>query len=464
MKLFKHQEDILELLTSHNHFMVLAEQGTGKTLPMLIHITNLLMAGEVDNWLVIAPLSALGAWERDLAHLSPTRQKLGKKITFINYDKISRRGSKWQRMVATTPWGGITLDEGHAITGNFTGKMSNRSKFLVGTKSMAGVSTNVKYRYLMTGTLWANGRLEDVWLAMRFLLGDSEAKGLPNGMTRWFTKEEFKVRYLRTRNLPNTFVELVVGYKRSDELLDILSHYSIRVLKADCMDLPEKMADEVVTVPLAKPSLYNEMLKEGVIDHLDIVTDNPLTHRLRLRQLAAGFVGDTDTGEIHEIGSPKLGYLRELIESTLPHKVVIYYEFTRSCNEITALLDKMGVKYVVLNGAQPNKQIWRTFQEDDDIKVFVGQYQSANSGIDLFSATHTIYYEPTQSSIILEQSRDRTHRQGVKSACNYTFLISKGSIEEDMYDALANYRDFDDKCYKEMMLRRVGREDIHAEE
>lgn len=458
MKLFKHQEQILSLLTQCDKFMVLAEQGTGKTFPMLLHITNLLMSGEAKTWLVIAPLSALGAWERDLALLSPSRRRLGKQITFINYDKISRNKSKWQMMIADNQWDGITLDEGHAITGNFIGKMSNRAKFLIGTKAIAGVSTHVKYKYLMTGTLWSNGRLEGIWCAMKFLCGNDEVVGLPESQGgRWYTKQEFKVRYLKTRSLPNTFVELVTGYKRKDELLSILSSYSIRVLKKDCLDLPEKMPDEVVKVPLSASKQYNEMLKDGVLDEYDLIADNPLTHRLRLRQIASGFVGDTETKVVYDLKSDKVKYLAELVESTLPHKVVIYYEFKHSCELICKMLDKAKIKYVTLNGDQKDKQIWRKFQEDDSIEVFVGQYQSANSGIDLFASTHTIYFEPTQSSIILEQSRDRTHRQGVRSACNYTFLLTEGTIEEEIYGCLAVYRDFDDKCYSEMMQRRLGK-------
>lgn len=443
MKLYKHQEKILELLTECDRFMVLAEQGTGKTFPMLLHITNLLISGEAKKWLVIAPLSALGAWERDLSRLSPLRQKVAKDaITFINYDKVSRKGSKWQQTLSDTPWDGITLDEGHAISN----PTSNRTRFLIGTPKFMGIAERATYRYIMTGTLITNGRLEDVWSPMRFLLGDE-----------WHDKAYFWSHFLKTVQLPSSFVRIVTGYKNTDELLESVSRYSIRVEKKDCLDLPAKMEDEVVTIPLEAKKEYEEMLKEGTVDAFDIIADNPLVHSLRLRQISSGYVGNSDTGEVHELKSKKITYLKELVESTLPHKVVIFYEFTHSCEQITAMLDKMKVKYVVLNGAQKDKQIWRKFQEDDSIQVFVGQYQSACEGIDLFSSTHTIYFEPTRSSRILEQSRDRTHRTGVQSACNYTFLLTQGTIEEEIYGKLAEYKDFTDDCYKEMMERRNGK-------
>lgn len=43
MKLFKHQKEILDLLTDNESFAVFAEAGTGKTAAMLFHLTNLLM-------------------------------------------------------------------------------------------------------------------------------------------------------------------------------------------------------------------------------------------------------------------------------------------------------------------------------------------------------------------------------------------------------------------------------------
>ena len=96
MKLYKHQERALDLLADHNAFALFMEQGTGKTIPALIHVTNLLIAGDIENCLIVAPLSTLGSWKRDLDKLSPLRQRLASKITLINYDKVWRR-EEYQR-------------------------------------------------------------------------------------------------------------------------------------------------------------------------------------------------------------------------------------------------------------------------------------------------------------------------------------------------------------------------------
>lgn len=42
--LYNHQKQALNHLITHKQFGLFMEQGTGKTIPMLTHITNLLMA------------------------------------------------------------------------------------------------------------------------------------------------------------------------------------------------------------------------------------------------------------------------------------------------------------------------------------------------------------------------------------------------------------------------------------
>ena len=88
------------------------------------------------------------------------------------------------------------------------------------------------------------------------------------------------------------------------------------------------------------------------------------------------------------------------------------------------------------------------FQSDESIRVITCQYQSGAQGIDLFAADTIIYYEPTLSSTILEQSRDRIHRMGQTQKCSYIHFITKNSVEENIYKALAKYEDFSERLFE----------------
>jgi SNF2 family DNA or RNA helicase len=222
------------------------------------------------------------------------------------------------------------------------------------------------------------------------------------------------------------------------------------VKKADCLDLPDKLPDEVISVELKEKSLYKRLHTDSALLEYEILAENPLSRMIKLRQLCSGHIKKED--ELIETKNEKLEILKELIDGYEDDKkLVIFAEFKYSISKISELLKKIGIKYIVLDGDQKNKTIWRRFQEDKSIRVIVCQYQTASAGIDLFASDTIIYYEPTIRSNILEQSRDRIHRSGQKNKCSYLHLITKGTIEVNIYRALAGYSDFSEKLFTEYM-------------
>ena len=140
LKLYRHQEIALSYMRSNNYFALFMEQGTGKTIPSLVRLLDLLKNKDIDNALVVAPKSALGAWERDIELFEPMDQSILRKgITLINYDKVWR-GEK--KSPYYKPYGCIILDEAHFIKN----RSSKRSKFLL------KIATMSNYRYILTGT------------------------------------------------------------------------------------------------------------------------------------------------------------------------------------------------------------------------------------------------------------------------------------------------------------------------
>lgn len=461
LKLYEHQKRIIELLTEHDRFLLLPQVGTGKTLPTLIDMSNKMLGGEVENALVVAPLSGLGAWQNGIELLPEDRQKLiRQRLTLINYDKLSRKTSPW-REKCWHPWDYMVLDEGHAIKR----PTSNRSQYFIGRGKALGLAAQAKYRYMLTGTLITNSHLEDAWAPLRFLYDED-----------WMSWPEFKRHFLVTRNLPGSYAEIIVGYRNTQELLDKLASCSYRILKKDCLDLPEQLPDEIIKVPWATgkngepfnkttKELYAEAL-DSYIEAIDLVSDNPLTRLLRMREIAAGHIKEVDVrdeqgrkhrGTTYHLNSNKVRYAMELIENNLPHKTVVFYQFRATCEQLEAALKKQGIKFVTLNGDQKNKNIWRDFQSDEDIKVIVVQYAAGSSAIDLFASSYTIFMEPTDSSFINEQAHGRTHRSGQKEACSYVFLLTEGSVEEDMYKRLEAHEDFSEEAYRQIARARVGR-------
>lgn len=449
IKLYRHQEIALSYFRTNDYFALFAEPGCGKTLPSLFRLLDLLKSGKIETALVVAPKSALGAWTRDLEKLNEWDAAiLRSATTFINYDKVWRGKDK---SPFNREYGCIILDEAH----NIKNRTSQKGKFLL------SLACRSKYNYILTGTPIANGALEDIWSQLTFLNAYKERGRVYGKIWRdeWTaydlaadptckptyrgTYYEFLDRYciLNMYHKPSSYV-------RVKELQEIINKYSYRVQKADCLDLPEKLPDEIITVENAEKTLYKKLATESALLEYEILADNPLSRLTKLRQMCAGHIS-TETGLI-ECKCEKLSALDEILDSFPDDKkIVIFAEFKYSIHKIETLLSSQGIRYVTLDGEQKNKDIWKDFQSDPKIRVIVCQYQSANAGIDLFASDTIIYYEPTTRSVVLEQSRDRIHRSGQTRACSYIHLLTKGTVEVSIYRALAGYQDFSERFFVE---------------
>lgn len=435
IKLYRHQEIALSYMRSNNYFALFMEQGTGKTIPSLFRILDLLRSGAIEDALVVAPKSALGAWERDLELFDELdREILRDGITLINYDKVWRGDKKSPYY---KKWGCIILDEAHLIKN----RTSRRSKFLL------RIATKADYRYILTGTPIGNGQLENIWSLYCFLDPYLE-RGYPYSRIFGGSYKTFEDRYciLNMYHKPSSYVHV-------KELQEIINEHSYRVKKVECLDLPDKLPDEVIKVDLLEKDLYKRLATESAILEYEILADNPLSRLVKLRQLCSGYIKvDPQIGPDVEVKTEKIQVLEELIDGYEDDKkLVIFAEFKHSIAKISDLLKKKKIKYVTLDGDQKDKTVWRKFQSDKKIRVIVCQYQTASAGIDLFASDTIIYYEPTLRSNTLEQSRDRIHRTGQSNKCSYIHLLTRGTVEVDIYRALSGYSDFSEKLFTEYM-------------
>lgn len=412
----------------NDSFALFMEQGCGKTLPTLCRILELGKEGKIKNCLIVAPKATMGAWYRDCELFGEEdKAYLENLISVINYDSVWRKGKGYDRQ-----WDCIVLDESHYIKN----RTSKRASFLL------KLSLKAKYRYILTGTPIGNGQLENIWSQYAFLKPTVVRGRIASKI--FGTYRQFEDRYCILNQWWKPY-----RYINVDELQDIINQYCYRVTKAECLDLPEKLPDEVYDIELKEPKLYKELHKHSTIEEMDLLAENPLARMTKLRQICSGFLNDGT--EIHELKCEKLKVLEEFLDGW-EKKLVIFCEFKYSIKAISSLLNKLKIKHVILDGEQKDKHIWRKFQTDPKIQVIICQYQSGSTGIDLYTADTIIFYEPTLRSNTLEQAKDRIHRIGQTSKCSYIHFITKGTIEVAIYRALKNYNDFSKKLFEEYMV------------
>lgn len=214
------------LMSTHNFYALFMEQGTGKTLPTLTHILNLLLKGKIINALVVCPKPVKGSWHRDMELFKPLYKKLlQKNVTIVNYDLI------WHRDEFMFPWDCIILDESHYIN-NRTSKRA---------KCVHKLSETAKYKYILTGTPIGNSHWEEIWSQYRFLDFDIFGK-----------YRDFEKRYC----ILNQYYK-PCQYLRVEELKGTIFKYAYQIKKNECLDLPDKVmpknAEGVITLPITIP-------------------------------------------------------------------------------------------------------------------------------------------------------------------------------------------------------------------
>ena len=426
--LYRHQEIALAHLRMNDAFALYMEQGTGKPLTILSRIAELLRSGRVRSVLIVAPKAVLGSWERDIEKFEPAdRRALRSALLIINYDLVWRRSELWRY------WDVIVLDEAHYIKN----RTSNRAKALL------GMALKSRFRYILTGTPIANGALQDIWSQMAFL----DPVKLPRGVgTNAFpiagqSYYDFQDRYCFLDQYFKPY-----RYQHVDELQAVISEHSFRIKKSECLDLPEKLPDEIYSIDQAEPKRYKELMRESAIEEYELLAENPLLRMLRLRQLCSGHLPGVDG-----LKCGKIKALDEFIDGfgIDENKIAIFAQFTASIDDIAALLRKRSIPFVILDGRSKDPTVWRRFQDDAKIRAIICQYEAGSAGIDLFAASTILYFEPTIRSNVLEQSRDRIHRVGQTRGCQYIHFITKGTIETAILRALQGFADFNEKLFTE---------------
>lgn len=433
IELYEHQKTALGLLRMNDGFALFMEQGTGKTFPILFRLAELAESGRIRNALIVAPKAVCASWEDKLLMLDDEQRKafLAINLTIVSYDTIWRRSE-----LANGTFDAVVLDESHYIKS----PSANR------TKACIKVAARAKYRYILTGTPTSNGQLCNLW--SQFAAIDPVIVTARNGRKFVYPKclggDSYytwiqRVAYLNKWNKP-------YKYKDVAAIQEVMGEISYRITKEECLDLPEKLPDEILYVNLESTLKrnYREMVKSSAIVALDTLAGNPLTRSLRLRQLCSGFL-DTENGDHHEYKCSKMAVLKDFL-ADYEDKFVVFCEFRHSIDAVSALFDQMGIAHVKLDGRSKGDE-WRDFQNDDSVQAIICQYQSGSAGIDLFAADMCIFFEPTLRSDLNEQAKDRIHRVGQTRPCSYYYLLTSGTIEFAIYQALKNYEDFGEALF-----------------
>lgn len=418
MKLFEYQNNVLEKTKDRNKVAYYLDMGLGKTFIGAEKLINL----DTKFNLVVCQKSKINDWYKhfcefyrvgNLIFNLTTKNEFNEFIDFpdceqnligiINYDLIFRRPELLQLNDFT-----LMLDESSLIQN----EKSKRSKFILKLKP--------KNVILLSGTP-VSGKYENLWSQAQ-LLGWDISK-------RIYESQYIKFRTIDVQGFP---IKVVDGYKNVDRLKSKLRENGAVFMKTEeVIDLPSQ---NFIDIHCETSANYKKFKKDKIITLNDrtFVGDRLLTYRLYLRMMAGQY------------NKHKIDAFKDILNST-NDRLIVFYNFEKELKILLKNCDKEHIS--IING---NTKDLKAYEEFDDSITFI-QYQAGAMGLNLQKANKIIYFSPTESSELFEQSKKRIHRVGQDKSCFYYLLISKNSIEEDIYKNLKMRRDFTNELFKESL-------------
>ena len=310
------------------------------------------------------------------------------------------------------------------------------------------IANLAKYRRIMTGSPVTKSPL-DLYSQIEFL-------------GPWFIDQTnyyaFRARYavIKQRSVGSHSFQHVVSYQRLDELSRILKDFSTRILKDECLDLPEKLyTKRTVAMTPEQLKAYVEMKKSAMpfFENNTMAAATVLTQMIRLHQITCGHV-KTDDGEVKPIKNNRIKELMSVLEET-DGKVIIWAVYRHDIQTIEKeIANEYGKESVASYYGDTKDDVRQSIVDnfmdsDGDLRFFIGNPKTGGYGLTLTSSHTVVYYSNDYSLEVRMQSEDRAHRIGQTNKVTYIDLIAEGTIDEKIVKSLNSKIDLASKVMGE---------------
>lgn len=464
---YEHQREAIKRAGDRNGFAFFMEMGTGKSKALIDNLGQLHVSKYVNFALIIAPKGVYRNW-------------VTKEIPQHLPDNITRRVIRWvanpnkaqqQEMRSVKDdFDGLTIfvmnveafssKKGQAA-GDWLAKKYGQSGLIAidesttiknpkakRTKALLKIAHQFKYKRLLTGSPVTKSPM-DLFSQCEFL--GPRALGFDS-----FYAYQGRYAVINRRQFGQHQFNQIVGYRHLEELSEKVDQFSYRVLKKDCLDLPEKSYTvRYVSMTPDQVKMYNELRDEALtlLDTGDLITvQNVMTQMLRLQQVLSGHLM-TDEGELIELETKRLDAVLEILEET-SGKVILWSRFRNDIQRLEKLLEEKYPSQVAsYYGDTPDderQEIVTKFQDPNSgLRFFIGNPATAGYGLTLTEANTVIYYANDFNLETRIQSEDRCHRIGQQNPVTYIDLITEKTIDEKIVQALRNKIDIGAKVMGE---------------
>ena len=449
IKPYSYQLDGINYGLNKNQWLLLDDQGLGKTLQMIYLSQELKERENIQHCLIICGINSLKYnWANEIKKFSNLSYRvLGEYTTKTGKTKMAPIQKRLEELKENIDEFFVIINKEIMQNKDFLKiYQKSKNKFdiiildeahkLVSPTSLSAkalLKLQAKYKVALSGTIIMNVP-ENTYVSLKWT----------NNIKSTFT--QFKHTY----NVYGGFGGIsVIGYKNLEILQELISKCSLRRLKTDELkDLPEKtFIDEYVDLLTEQQKLYDNVevgiLEElNKLDHIPTIIEE-LTINMRLRQISAypGILSE----EVQQ--SAKLDRLAELVENIVAQgdKVVIFNTFKEAAKKEFELFSKYNP--VFCTGDQSEVEIdnnKKIFNSDDNCKVMICTWQKMGTGHTLTSANYCIFVDTPWTWADFNQAADRIHRIGQNKHVFIITLISKNTYDERVKEIMLNKKNLSD--------------------
>jgi len=447
IKLFNHQAKVFNLSKDRNIYAFFLETGTGKTILALESAKYLYQQGKIKALIITAPKTVLkpvwidtlfkyytdmnfriiqwiGGMNQEDSRLIGSHLTSAAKtrllVFIVNIEAFSHaRVYQYAHRICTTLSTAWFIDESTTI------KTPGAKR----TKQVLILSQLVEYKRILSGFPVLKSP-EDLYTQLEFL---------HPGLTGHKSFYSFRNEFCITRKLDNR-VTISIGPKNIDKLQALIEPYSSRILKKDCLDLPDKIhTRRSVEMTKEQIELYQQMKNEGYAlikgSGKETFATTILTQLEKLHQIANGILISAGA----EFPCHKYQMLIDTIDNEIGDKQFLIWScYVYNINSIQLLLLKHGIKIGAFYGRtglpERNRDIELFHQ--GKLQALVLHPGTARFGLTLAEASYAFYFNNSFNLEHRLQSEDRIHRIGQVNKATYIDLITEGTIEDKILNKL----------------------------
>ena len=450
-KPYAHQMTALEKSWNKETYAYFMEMGTGKTKVLIDNMSMLYDKGKVNGALIIAPKGVVGTWYTNelpthlpdhIENVTVLWQPNITKKQQESLDTLFQEGEGLHILIMNVE--AFSTDKGRLFASKFMSchntlmaideSTTIKNPSAKRTKNILTLGKEAKYRRIMTGSPVTKNPL-DLF---------SQCYFLDPFLLDFHSYYSFRNRYaeMKTMHAHGRSIQIVSKFRHLGELSESLQSFSYRVLKEDCLDLPDKIfIKRQITLTPEQRKLYDQMKKQAlaILEGKVSSTKNSLTQLMRLQQITCGHFTD-DTGKTQPIVNNRISELMNVLED-VEGKAIIWAHYQYDMKHIMQEIEKVYgpgsmVDYYGLTPKEVRQDHITKFQNDPKCRFFIGTPSTGGYGITLTAANTVIYYSNGYDLEKRLQSEDRAHRMGQKKPVTYVDINAEDTVDEKIVKAL----------------------------